>query len=258
MKYLLFIIVLLPLCGFGQSTGLYGKKTIVEVQVAGSYPLFNNDDNTYKADGTNLVDSRILFDYGFRGNVMHAFNNQIGLGIELGIDRQLLTAPESVLLESTDFFGMLTSTFSIQHERLRMQTLTIMPKFEFSSMDNLLPMGLSHELGIGYTRSSILERDYQFNLTTFPNDTILSPIENGVVDYNTFQTGFTVMYQINMRTPITESFMISYGLRYQANFVRQQRPFATTQIGFFDLRDEIRTRRNRSLLMLHIGAAMAF
>ncbi len=262
MKYFLLLIVLLPFVGFSQNTGLYGKKTILEVQAMGSMPLvsnwFNGNGTYYKAKGTSLVDSRNLLDYGVRVNLARAFSNQVGMGIEFGLERQVLSAPEYVDLVYDNSFGPGSYNYPLRHEKLRLQTMTIMPKLEFSSRGNLLPIGLSHQIGVGYTRASIVERDYLFFVENNFNDSIITPIENGLVDYEKFYTGFTVMYQINMRTPVTEQIVVTYGLRYNMNFVRNQKPTTGSAPGELYLINDVRRRRNQSFVQLNIGVGYVF
>jgi hypothetical protein len=262
MKKFLILLALISFSSYGQ-TGLYGKKSIVEIQGVGAIPLFynlfNGSSPMYRKSGTTLVDGSNLLDYGARVNVMRAFSNQFGLGLEFGIERQSLSAPQTVSLDYVNGFSSGTSTYSIQHEKLRMNTVSIMPKLEFSSRSNLLPIGLSHQVGVGFTRVSISDRDYLFELSSTGNDSIVSDLESGLVNYEQVFTGFTVMYQINMRTPITENVVITYGIRYNANFVRRENPsISPAPPGQIDLFNSVRNRRNPSYLQLNIGIGYAF
>lgn len=262
MKNFLILLALISFNSFGQ-TGLYGKKSIIEIQGVGSMPLFynffNGNNPMYRKSGTSLVDGSNLFDFGFRANVMHAFSNQFGLGLEFGVVRQSLSAPENIRLNYENNFSNGNNFYAVKHEKLRINTISFMPKFEFSSRSNLLPIGLSHQVGVGFTRVSLAERDYLFELSNTGNDSITSNLDNGLINYEQVFTGFTVMYQINMRTPITESVVITYGIRYTANFVRKEVPSVSpAPPGQFDLFDPVKSRRNPSYVQLNIGIGYAF
>ena len=261
MKTFLITIALISFSSFGQS-GIYGKRTVIEFQGMGTMPIVYNAltgiQQLYKQQGTNLVDSRHVFEFGFRTGISHAFTNQFGLGLEFGFERQVMSAPSSVRLtyQNGSFSG--ERIFNIRHEKLRLNTFTFMPKIEISSRTNLLPIGLSHQIGVGYTRASVGERDYLLLLENPNNDTITSPIETGVINYEDTYTGFTFMYQISMRTPVTDQLMISYGIRYNANFVRQTRPInGPNPVGQLELINDVRRRRNFSFIQLNVGIAYA-
>ena len=262
MKILLITLALISFQSIGQ-TGLYGKRSLIEVQGIGSMPVvynwFNGSKAFYKRQGDNLVDGSHLLEYGFRANVMRAFSNQIGLGAEIGIERQTLAAPEFIELNATDGFFSSNQMFGLRHEKIRLNTITFMPKIEISTRTNLLPIGLSHQIGFGYTRVTVDERNYRFFLDNPDNDSIITPIVNGFIDYEDVYTGFTIMYQINMRTPITDQFVLTYGIRYNANFVRNTRPIdGPNPLGEFNFIDEVRDRRNPAFIQLNIGVGFAF
>jgi len=260
MKHLLALLILVPSFCFSQNTGLYGKKTILEVQGHGSWPIVTgwfNSNPFYKKRGSGLTEGKNLFDSGVRVGVMHAFSNQIGLGIEYGLEYQNMAAEDNIgiLFDSGSF--TYTEFEQIRHEAIKLNTFTIMPKFEFSSRTNLLPIGLSHQLGVGYTSTRIVEKDYLYNVNLSTNDSIITPLGGQLLDYTDRWSGVTVMYQINMRTPITDMIVISYGLRYNANFVRRY-PFNPNLPGHLDMDLLVKEKRNQTFLQLHIGAAVAF
>lgn len=259
MRFLILCFVLLSFYSTGQNTGLYGRKTVLEFQGLGSWPILHNWSNEatlYKAKGAELIEGRNILDYGLRMAFMHAFTNQFGLGLEVGTERQGLAAPNTVDLTYNSSFGTYTTSSFVEHEFLRLQTWTFMPKFEFSLRSNLLPIGLSHQVGVGYARTSIVARDYQYALFSSSSDSILTDISSGLVNADKVYSGFTVMYQINMRTPITDRLLVTYGLRYNGHFVRSENPQGQTA-GMFDLFNAVRRKRNYSFIQLNIGLGIA-
>ncbi|XOV68913.1 MAG: hypothetical protein ACFHU9_06950 [Fluviicola sp.] len=260
MKYFLALLLLTPFVSLSQNTGLYGKKTILEVQGHGSWPVYTswfNPNTFYKRQGDGLKEGRNLMDAGVRVGLMHAFSNQVGIGVEYGMEYQNVATQDNINIGyASGSFDYINNEF-LRHEAINLSTFTIMPKFEFSNKSNLLPIGLSHQLGIGYTSTRMVEKDYVFNINYSSSDSITSPVTDGVLDYSSRWTGFTVMYQISMRTPITDMIMISYGLRYNANFVRNY-PFDPIQPGILNTGLLVKEKRNDTFLQLHIGAAIAF
>lgn len=260
MKYLFALLLFVPTVGFSQNTGLYGKKTILEVQGHGSWPIITswfNNQPFYKRQGSGLQEGRNLFDAGVRVGVMHAFTNQVGLGVEYGLEYQNMASQDIIELGFQNGSFNYTEFMDIRHEAIDLNTFTIMPKFEFSSRSNLLPIGLSHQLGVGYTSTRIVEKDYLYNVNFSTNDSLITPLGSSMLDYTDRWNGVTVMYQINMRTPITDMIVISYGFRYNANFVRRY-PYNSNPPGQLDLDLLVKEKRNETFLQLHIGAAVAF
>ncbi|GAB5416253.1 MAG: hypothetical protein Crog4KO_11630 [Crocinitomicaceae bacterium] len=262
MKIFLVIVSLLSFPVFAQ-TGLYGRRSIVEVQGIGSMPIvynfFNGLRPFYNQQGDNLVDGRNLIEYGCRVNVMRAFTNQIGIGAEFGYERQIMSAPDFINLQYFNGFNNDVGLYDLRHEKIRLNTITFMPKIEISSRTNLLPIGLSHQVGFGYTRVSVDERNYTYIVQNSDNDSIITPTENGFLNYDYTYTGFTFMYQINMRTPITDQIVLTYGIRYNGNFVRRRRPSdGFSSVGEFDMINEIRDRRNPAFVQLNFGIGYAF
>lgn len=258
MRYLLALLIFIPSLCFSQNTGLYGKKTILEVQGHGSWPIVSgwfNSNTFYKKQGSGLAEGRNIFDSGVRIGVMHAFSNQIGLGIEYGLEYQNMAAEDFIDLSFSTGSFEYTEFVEMRHEAINLNTFTIMPKFEFSSRSNLLPIGLSHQLGVGYTSTRMIEKDYIVN-PILPSDSLITPL-NTILDYTDRWSGVTVMYQINMRTPITDMIVISYGLRYNANFVRRF-PIQPNQPGQLDMDLLVKEKRNETFFQLHVGAAFAF
>jgi len=260
MKSILIIFLFFTGFGYSQNTGLYGKKSVVEFQLFGNVPLLSNwlDYRVfYKASGDQLEQGRNLLDYGIRFGAMRAFTNQFGLGLEFTLERQRIAAPNSVELEFDSWFGSFTDMVNVNHEFIRLNTMSILPKFEFSRASNLLPIGLSHHVGIGYTRTTIVERDYVYNVILNSNYTPTTDINSGLINYSNVITGFLVMYQLNMRTPITQRLMINYGIRYTANFVRRTNVM-NPEPGEFDMFEPVKIKRNSSLIQLNFGMGFAF
>jgi hypothetical protein len=99
-----------------------------------------------------------------------------------------------------------------------------MPKIETNSNLGILPSGLSHQIGLGFTLTKIEKKDYvftNFNLTTDEKEIIKNALT--FKDYK----GFSFLYQMNYRTPISKRLFINWGMRYSLNFSAMVKPFAT-------------------------------
>src|SRR5574343_501538 len=127
-------------------------------------------------------------------------------------------------VEGLGNYPMFSNLFSNADNGYAANTTVFIPKFEFTTSKALLPMGLSHQLGFGFATSSAVEKDYLYQYTNYQ---FTSPI----VNYSTYTNDidpinfdksqnvkkFVLLYALNMRTPITKSLMINYGIKYTIN-----------------------------------------
>ena len=109
----------------------------------------------------------------------------------------------------------------IVHERIRTVRQTFMPRIEFATGNGLLPMGLTHIVGLGLTVTSKVEDDYLIGFEEYYN--YVTPIPDSVysttdlIDYDIKYKGLQLMYGIKMRSPIGKSLFLTYGMRYMLN-----------------------------------------
>ncbi|MFT5778243.1 MAG: hypothetical protein ACI837_001199 [Crocinitomicaceae bacterium] len=193
MNYrVLFLFILMNFAAFGQHNGFFGKKSYIELNSVSYIPLLANivdAVNGYisyqKKDGI-LIEKRDWFDTGIRLAAGRSISNTKGFGLELGLDFQ-------------DF-----TPFLAEHEMLAMRTVSILPKMEFTHRNGLLPMGLNHQIGLGYALSKLVKKSYIG--------------ESYTPDYDENYSGITLLYGLNMRTPLSKKIMLNYGFRYTLNW----------------------------------------
>lgn len=255
MRILILFILFSGLCS-AQHSGFFGKKSYIEFNVIGSVPLIDNlffgDASGYKKSGSNLVPGKDWFESGLRLALGHAVSNKFGVGIEFGMDFQNV-AP---LLFYSNFDY--SSDHILRHEMLDLRTIVVVPKVEFTSADGLLPIGLNHQIGFGYTSTKVVDRKYVLdrNGTIPPTGSLkLAPISDGF-------NGMVLFYALNMRTALSKRFMLNYGIRYSANFL-----FASSeslgvlggyQVSRQHLGEVIRNRRLHNVLSFNFGFSVPF
>lgn len=220
---LLIVTLFITFLTYSQkNNGYYGKRFFLDIEGLGNFPmfsnLFSNTDNGYAANATILSPQKDNFNVGFRVNAGFAVKRNLGLSIEFGQDYSSVYGPDYEM-----YFDDYTYSY-VKHELIDVRTTVIIPKFEFTTSKALLPMGLSHQLGFGFATSSAVEKDYMYQYTNYQ---FTSPI----VHYDTYSNDldpinfekiqnvkkFVLLYALNMRTPITKSLMINYGIKYTIN-----------------------------------------
>ncbi len=273
MKSILFIafttLTLLP--GFhAQNSGLYGKKTYVEINGLGYSPMFSNffnknnlyDYRSFKVKNNSLIEKKDRLNYGFRIAIGRALKRNFAVGFEAGFDYSNISTPYEHYKQNGWDYGY----YNIQFESLDIKTLQLMPKIEFSKEGGLLPLGLNHQIGFGFNTSQVVERDYKYKLLSDGYTQItqedIDAVDQRFVNFNQKHKGFTLMYAFNIRTPITKNLLINYGIRYTLNLRRWNQiypsedkdyVYSTPDVGYV-----IGRTNGFHFLTFNIGATFAF
>jgi hypothetical protein len=260
-----------------ESPGFYGKKAYLELSGQGGFNLLQGLGNQmiYKGRNGKLAQASNPFSGGFSGTIGIAATREIGISLEVGMRYDLMPAPTSFRVDVADD----PSYFDMRHESLSIRTLSIMPILEFGEEYGSLPLGISHQVGFGYTLSRVAEKDYVAQ-ANFDNFSFYDPDQGqyvdydaqefldsvsaspGLIDYDYRYKGYTLMYALKMRSAISRSFMLNYGLRYTLNIVglnvggtfnNQAQRYNANEIG-----QEIRRERLRNFISLNFGVTYVF
>lgn len=275
MKTILTIsILLLGFTSIGQNTGLYGKRKYIEINGLGNIPLFgwwiNNSANNYyyKKSGTNsLTEGKDYFNYGYRIALGIAGKGMIGFGLEFGQEFFNIAAPIYGSYYYTDPWSGYAyyQNIGVMHEALEVKTMSIIPKLEFTSSGANLPVGINHQIGLGYTTTQIIEKDYflkidQDDVSYFASSADSSNFVNNFIDYNKKYRGYTFLYNFNIKTPISKKVMINYGIRYTLNIRNWRESFASSNSSWSpdDISRTIGRYRIANFLTFNLGASYSF
>lgn len=271
MKHLLFAILIVVSYGAkAQNTGYYGKKNYFDFSVHGNFRIFSiffEDGNYLKRTSKvsdNLVQKKDIFDFGFRGSYNRMIKNNLAIGIEAGLDFQN-TAMEYSFYEFYPQGSEYSYSIQVDYETLKMRTFSIMPKITFCSSGSLLPIGISHEIGVGYNGTKIVKDDYVYEIPDNWTSSELtaadsSKIENNYVDYDKNFSSVTLLYGLKFRTPLTKSLLLNYGFRYTLNIgnFRSETPHNSSYvIDNDDLANRIATTRIFNFITFNIGLSIA-
>ena len=236
MKIITIIFILLTSIVFSQNTGLYGKRTFIDVNASGHYRLIHTllmQENMYQNENGTLTQKKDRFDHGFQLAIGRAVKKNTAISLEFGMSFSSIQGPAEVPF-SYQYIDSWSGTLQQQngliyttHEAIKTRTISIMPKIEFNSKSNL-PVGLNHQIGIGYTRSSIVAKEYlnrinytqtnNYNYNSFFTDAQYDALVDDYTNLEETYSGFAIMYAFNIRTPVSKSLMINYGIRYTLNF----------------------------------------
>jgi hypothetical protein len=269
---------LVAFTGYSQKTkvknnGYYGKRTFFDLSTVISVPLFSNvftDNTAYKKEAAGLSTGKDYFNYGFRISIGHASKRNFAVLFEYGQDYSNIY-PNNYI--QNDYSGSFNYVYAnIKHQMMDVKTNIFMPKLEFATKNSLLPMGLSHQIGLGYSKSKIALHEYTYLLTGEDENGV--PLSGGYKKYDAKDQNnqlfnskrmqpvnkFIILYALNLRSPISKSLMINYGIRYTLQFGRYN-SYANSGDGTYldekELLSLISRQRSFSFMSFHIGLTLA-
>jgi hypothetical protein len=144
----------------------------------------------------------------------------------------------------------------MKHELIDFRTVMIMPKIEISAEGSNSPSGLTHQIGLGFAQTKVIEKDYLYTISYMDMDSASADISNRLLDYKNKFKGITLMYALNMRTPINKRMFFNYGIRYTANFSRKSLP--TSSGKYWLSESEVGQYVGRTRLFSVIGLQLGF
>lgn len=279
---LVFLVFQIGHVSWSQKGGLYGKNRFVEFSLVGNSPVINNLSNKagfYVKNGSNsLVEGSDRFNGGFYGAIGIAPRRNFAISLSGGLWYSNSVAPNQIFFPDSYSYSGYSSIY-VYHENLSIRTMTIMPILHFGGSRELLPVGLSHELGFGYSSSSVVKKDYVVRTngsniyannqlyTDIPKliDSIVA-VNGSYINYDQKYKGFVLMYGLKFRTPLNKRLMLNYGIRYTVNFVNNEgyNTYSTpnnynyNNALFAQIVSQIRRTQLRNLLSLNIGLSFAF
>lgn len=254
----------------GQNTGFYGKRNYIEMSGTAYVPMISwllDNGQMYKRSGvgSNLIETKDKLNYGIHFTVGRAGKKNTGFGLEFGYDFANIPGPDAAKsVEYIDQWGYNNNYYiDVEHEMIDVRTLTIMPKLEITKKGATLPLGMVHQIGLGFTSTKILEKDYIYHIidgSEFMTATDSSNLDNYFMNYDTKYKGFTLMYAFNIRTPVSKSIMINYGIRYSLNLRNFSQNFVGTSKYFYtddQIKRDIGAMRMSNIITFNLGITLA-
>ncbi|TXI88481.1 MAG: hypothetical protein E6Q37_00045 [Crocinitomicaceae bacterium] len=260
-KSIIYLVLLgLSFSSFAQNSGYFGKKNVLDISFNGQYPLFSNMrilfNNAPKfwtvQDGT-MVQGYDNFDIGFRFVYMRTIKRNIGIGLEFGYDYFSIQRNQVV-----------TGFSYVAPEKMDVSSMSIMPKIEFTGEKELLPMGIAHQIGFGVRIVNPVDKPYSY--MNVNGNSVFGEL-NKIPEIYKYTggsvKGYTLMYAINMRTPLSKFMFLNYGLRYTWNFMSKgdYNPFSNEsnlQMSVDEFRYLARQRKQYSLIQASLGLSIVF
>lgn len=226
IKYLLLVLpAVLSTIVQAQEAGYFGKKTLIEFGAQGQLPVFQNlvtGEKGYVYKSGELHKSYNLKDFSFRGSIGTIVSENAAVAVEYAHHFYQVNPLRGGELnrQYIDTGGALVAQY-IRPEMafLEIQERVIMPKVIYSSFEGRVPAGLTQEIGLGYCMIAIINREPETAFETagtFDAETVRKQLIDPEVDE---LKGMTFQYGLRMNFPVTRSFLINIGVRYNYSWL---------------------------------------
>ena len=240
--------------------GYYGKRNFLDITTVSHVPILYNifsDGRGYKTkkiDGekTLVTQQKKWMSTGLHLTFYHAKSNKFAFGIEVGFDTWLDKA--AAYFSTTVSLSDPTVAIAVTaHERVRYIRTLYMPKLEFAGSSALLPMALSHNIGIGLSRTRIMPQKYFMVYSTSNGEEAVS---SDVMNNRQRYSGIHIMYGMKTRVPIGENLLLNYGIRYMLdvmignNFSSNESPYYSKN------REQIRRSLVYNVISVDLGLTL--
>lgn len=178
--------------------GYFGSKIYVKaitLHRLDLIPFFLNDGEDWK-----------LYNFGMAFSATYQFSRTTGLQLEVGTDN-FMVAPSRFNYNNFTVYNV---------EPFRAKSNYIMPKLVISN-SKMQPLGLSHEIGLGFHFSTLQEGDYQVD---YSNSTYIWGTKNTAFsfDQNKSTKNLSFQYALNYHIPLTKKLLLGLHFRFMANF----------------------------------------
>ena len=228
-----FLFVLLPVLygsALAQEPGFFGKRTFIELGAHGQLPIVHNlvtGEKGYVEKGGTLHKSYNLKDFSFKAALGYVWTENMAVALEYDHHLYQVNPLRSGELnrQYIDSTGSLVAEYiRPEVEFLDIEERIIMPKFVFTYGDGKVPAGFTHELGVGYCMIGIKNREPAVAYSGEGHTA--EEISKQLVDPQVEELkGFRLMYGLRMNFPVTRSFLLNVGVRYNYSWMLNKKGY---------------------------------
>ncbi len=249
--------------------GFLGKRNSVTLGLSGYTPILSGSyrDVTYKLSNNQLKSASERFNYAGYLSYSIAAKKRLSLGVDGEFRVFGVLAPRyyvSTFLNNEGSYVASDTTF-VRMNSISVQSISILPKFEFYSKNGISSVGLSHQLGVGFSLLKLVNKNYDYSIYEYSstNSSTWTPPDIYTVnkDWDSYKA-ISFLYAINMRIPFSDHLAFNFGISYTANisikpsdeqFEKNKDPF----LSYSDIYYQIQ-RENLVLIQIKSGLTYFF
>lgn len=209
--------------------GFYGIKRYVTLDWQVSTPWIYNSIHRGELLGPNLENARASMMMSYRFTYSTIIDDESAFSLELGTSSYDFALAHNTKTYSTDVFAQsvlakenILAT-NLKSSLVNVRSYSILPIFEFATDPGLIPSGLFHQVGIGYSWAQLTDQKYKLQVTGISNDGLQTPVSKLYTPTNFYDykskslKTVSFMYGVTRRVPISKHVLVSYGVRYMLN-----------------------------------------
>ena len=230
-SFVLIFGLISTLITFGQeeTNGFYGIKRYVTFDWQVSAPVIYNTIHHGELLDPNLQSARSSLMMNYHFTYSRIIDDESAFSLEFGTSNFDFALGHNTKIYTPDVYASsvlakenILAT-NIKVPLVNVRSYSILPIFEFAVDHGLIPSGLFHQVGFGYSWSQLTDQHYKIQVSGVTNDILQTPIQKTYVPTNFYDykgksiKTFSFVYGIARRVPITKHVLINYGVRYILN-----------------------------------------
>ena len=212
-----------------EANGFYGVKRYISLDAQVSSPFIYNTIHKGELLDPNLDPARAALLMNYHFTYSRILDDDFAFSLELGTSNFDFALGHNTKTYSPEVYANSALTkenilaTSIKVPLVNVRSYTVLPIFEFATDPGLIPAGLFHQVGIGYTWSQLTDQHYQIQVSGVTNDLLQTPIVKTYTPSNFYDykgksiKTISFVYGITRRVPITKRVLFNYGVRYMLN-----------------------------------------
>lgn len=204
------------------------RRNVISVDGLGWYSLFLNliDVRYDKHKNDELVKNQTNFTLGGKVSYIHYLKKRLGLGFEYDFERFKVSLGSIMVLTNIPG-GNGNSVVSVQYfEKFKVNTHSLSMKLEWARNNVKLPLGVSHQMGIGVQTNKVIEDDYFYEDDIGNNEKeVIDELgieindKRALFNWSKVYLGAQLFYSFNLRYELSNSFLLNFGIKHTFNYV---------------------------------------
>lgn len=258
--------------------GYYDSKFFLSFDGLVNNPFFYNMKNDYfeySKYNKKLEQKSDKINFGFKLDLGIIAKRNLAFSVELGQEFSNIYTPSVINYIQNNGYYSNTYNINVIQSQLYVRTFSIFPKIHFATKNALLPLGLSHQIGLGMNYSTLVDKNDGYIMETnnsdyyyysFDVDSLTNHYDTKFFDFENQKATKTiaVLYALNMKTPITKKILLNYGFRYTLRinyFSNVTIPEFTDNKYIYSqglITDMIKIQRTRNIINFNLGLTYVF
>lgn len=240
-----------------KNKGYFDSKFYVDAVALINSPLFYN----LKTNGFDFSrHDKLNVGYRISGGIN--LSNRASFALEIGHDfGSIMNVSEEY--NYTDDNGYINSKF-YNYDKIDVSSFAILPKFEFSSKNGIIPIGITHQVGVGICNTRInIRKQYQYEYIETIDSYNWYTTQNYITGNSKFENNhkskvITLLYCLNMRSSISKNIFLNYGFRYTLNFSSERFLNGLLNSSDESIDQRIYKYKNLNLITFNLGLTYIF